>query len=154
MIRLLLVALLVVVLFGWAMPLSPAGRQRFKRWTLRAALAMLLIVLLRSGLVTLSLIGAGVLAVLRFALPTLIRLLPTLAARRATAFSGQVPPSAKPPRDMSRAQALEVLNLNEGATRGEILDSHRELIKKLHPDRGGSSYLAAQVNRARDVLLQ
>jgi len=54
---------------------------------------------------------------------------------------------------MTRAQALEVLNLREGATREDIMNSYRDLIRKVHPDRGGSSYLAAQVNRARDVLL-
>jgi curved DNA-binding protein CbpA len=54
---------------------------------------------------------------------------------------------------MTRAHALEVLDLAEGATRDEILKAYKDLIKKVHPDRGGSSFLAAEVNRARDVLL-
>ncbi|MEZ5571884.1 MAG: molecular chaperone DnaJ [Halioglobus sp.] len=54
---------------------------------------------------------------------------------------------------MGRAEALAVLGLQEGATRDEILAAHRQLIQKLHPDRGGNDYLAAQVNRARDVLI-
>jgi curved DNA-binding protein CbpA len=54
---------------------------------------------------------------------------------------------------MTAAQAAEVLGIRDGASRSEILEAYRELIKKVHPDHGGSSFLAAQVNRARDVLL-
>lgn len=54
---------------------------------------------------------------------------------------------------MNEARALEVLGLEAGATQEEVIEAHRRLIQKLHPDRGGSTYLAATLNEAKRVLL-
>ncbi len=55
---------------------------------------------------------------------------------------------------MNRTQALEILGLGSNPTREEILSAHRHLIQKLHPDRGGSTYLAQQLNEAKARLLE
>jgi hypothetical protein len=55
---------------------------------------------------------------------------------------------------MSRADALEILGLGSQPTRDEIVAAHRRLIQKLHPDRGGSTFLARQLNEAKRRLLE
>ncbi|MBI1209036.1 MAG: DnaJ domain-containing protein [Azospirillum sp.] len=55
---------------------------------------------------------------------------------------------------MTTDEAYQVLGLEPGATPEAIKDSHRRLMVKFHPDHGGTSYLAAKINRARDVLLK
>ena len=54
---------------------------------------------------------------------------------------------------VTRAEALAVLGLGEGASEEDIVAAHRTLIQKLHPDRGGNDYLAAKINEAKDFLI-
>ena len=75
------------------------------------------------------------------------------------------PPAAGPPPGggsqsmgrragwMSPEEALQVLGLQAGASEAQIREAHKRLMRAAHPDSGGSDWLAARINQARDVLL-
>ena len=56
--------------------------------------------------------------------------------------------------ELTQTEALEILGLEPGSSDEEIIQAHRELIQKFHPDRGGNNYMATKLNLARDLLLR
>lgn len=148
---------------------SDPSKARMKRWGLfLVGLMAFAVVLLRFGVNWLVVAIGAIVAVLSRALPLVLRALPLFGLWRrfksqgpnpwGTPHSGAPPPGGdapfgRRPNSMSRAEALQVLELSEGASRQDILNAYRRIMKTVHPDHGGSSYLAAKVNEAKNVLL-
>ena len=95
---------------------------------------------------------------LRNAYGLISQVLPLWLQRQKAQQSAHAQEPSKPVVPMAIQEALDVLGLAGDITKGDIneqmvLDAHRRLIQKLHPDRGGNDYLAAKINQARDLLL-
>ena len=58
------------------------------------------------------------------------------------------------PKNITIKEAYKILGIEAGATREQIIDAHRKLMQKFHPDRGGTAYMAAMINDAKRVLLE
>ncbi|OHX36048.1 MULTISPECIES: hypothetical protein [unclassified Methylomonas] len=168
MIRIVLLLLVVGLFFAvrwWmALPAKPSG-DKLRQW-LTIGGVLLLAVLALSGRLGWLFGALGVAAAFVWrGLPILIRAAPQLqrlwlwfqTSRRDSGRSGQAGSGqgrGGKTAAMSEAEALEVLGLKIGASQADIVQAHRKLISRVHPDRGGSDYLAARINLAKRVLLK
>ena len=102
----------------------------------------------------LAAVGAALLPLLRHGLVLLLRYVPFLSRLYwAHRQQGRSDRQHQATGTMTREQALAVLELGPNPSRQEIINAHRQLMAKVHPDKGGSTYLAQQLNQAKEELL-
>lgn len=149
--------LLLYVLLRHFNRLDGPGRKRFWVWMLFSLFFALVIFLTITG--RLHFIAAIVTAVLPFAkkLVPLMRYVPLLRRlykQNQQQKSQDQSASTASSGSLSLEEAYQVLGLQTGASKEDVVEAHRKLMQKLHPDRGGNDYLAARLNQAKDKLLE
>ncbi len=147
---------------------SPIQRKRVTKSILLSLLIIVLLILGGTGHLNWLLAAGGVVvAFLLRSLPLLLRYGPELQ-RLWRMLRGSKPSyqadtqtesesfrSAKNTNTaMTAAEAYKILGLTPDANRQEIIAAHKKLMQKMHPDRGGSVYIASQINLAKDMLLK
>lgn len=155
---LIIIAVIVLAMMWWrsVRVRLEAERRGYILKSVALALAGVMIVLAAAG--RLHWVVAAVGAVVAF-IPRLLGLLKyiPLIDRLVKGYRGNQQQGGNAPGpakdSMGREEALSVLGLKDGATRQDVIDTHRRLMQKVHPDRGGSDYMAAQLNKAKATLL-
>jgi hypothetical protein len=123
--------------------------KSFLLWTLALAGATLAGLLLLTGKG-----GIALFALTAFGPLIWERVRDRLGFPRASASPGARPAGRAAPRGgMSREEAWKVLGLQPGASAAQVQEAYVRLMRAAHPDGGGSDWLAARINQARDVLL-
>ncbi len=153
LILLLAIAFVVYVLYRRAQATPPEQRKaEYVKLGLGVAVLIVVALTVTGRMHWIGAVITGLLVAVRQMLPHLVKLFPILASmRNKGAAERATPPQSSP--NMTTKEALAVLGLDEGASEEDIVAAHRSMMQKNHPDRGGSDYLAAKINQAKDKLI-
>ena len=150
----------VFYLLRWFSNADPKNVRKSIPWGAIGVVVLVLLVLAVTGRIDAALAGFAALMVWGMRVLSMIQMGKRFTdmfkktrdggSEQAGAGEGQ---PRRPQPNMSAEEAYSILGLKPGASDDDIKAAYRRVIGQLHPDRGGTDYLAAKVNQAKDVLL-
>ena len=148
----LLLAALLFLLLNWWANAELKSAKRSLTWAIVGVCVVLGMVLLATGKALLAAVPAGF-ALFRMAGPTVAKLLlgQVMSGKFRKGNTGNTASTGQ--SQMTRAEALEVLGLDDGASTTDVNEAYKRLMAQVHPDKGGSDWMAAKLNAARKTLL-
>ncbi|MGS2716580.1 hypothetical protein ACVBE9_00265 [Eionea flava] len=151
----LLIILFIVLLFLAIrhIKLQPPEKQSSLRWRygLYALLGLAILLVMSGKLHWVAGAIAAIFPLLQRFFPLIMRALPFFKNRKNTTHHQKSP--TQKVGGMDKEKALQIFGFDILPEESVIIQRHRELMQKNHPDRGGSDFLAAQINEAKEVLL-
>lgn len=144
----ILLAVLLFMLLNWWANAEVGSAKRSLVWAIVAVCLLLALLLIGTGKAVAAILPAGY-AALRMFGPSLAK---WFVANRLFGRQGAQQGSTAGTDSMTRDEALEVLGLEDGASERDINDAYRRLMSQVHPDKGGSDWMAAKLNAARKTL--
>ena len=152
------IAIAAIGLILWHKITRSKGEQRKKLmlWSLFGIIAAILAILTVTGhlnIITAAIAGAVALIPRLLQYSRYLPLVRNLYQKHATADTQTQTPPKPGEQKMTLNEAMEILALEPGYTETDVITAHRRIMQKVHPDRGGSDFLAAQINQAKEVLL-
>ncbi len=151
----------IFYLLRWFSNADPKNVRKSIPWGAVGVIVLVIIVLAVSGRIDAALAGFAALMVWGMRVMSMIQMGKRFTdmfrktrgdGTQGDAYGGAGAQAARPPA-MSTAEAYSILGLKAGASDDEIKAAYRRVIGQLHPDRGGTDYLAAKINQAKDLLL-
>jgi len=161
MIRIYLLIALVAIFFWLKKLFNKTGieRKSYIKRSIFVFLAFLVVLLAVLGRLHWIIAGLGMLLAFAVrAFPMILRYAPQLQKifqlwRQSNGKTSQSRSAQKKSSSLTKEQACRILGVSITASKQEIVDAHRKLMLKNHPDRGGTDYMAAQINQAKERLL-
>lgn len=156
----LLFTFIIILIVGfrcWAALKKHSAKERKKlaiKSTIYVLITIIILLAISGRISWIVAAGAALIPIVKIIFIFIWKSLPLIQVwMRTRGARGNRTSSVDTNNKITKSEAWEILDLEPGSADEKIIQKHRELMQKLHPDRGGSNYMASKLNLARDVLL-
>ncbi len=149
LIPLILLTIVVIMARRYVNNSTTAAQKKSRKITV-ALMAFALIMILLALFHRMHWVGAALAVIAPFARLLISSLVDRLQKGKISTTTNATPSN----NELTEDEALQILGLQKPFTSDDVIEAHRKLMQKFHPDRGGNDYLASRINQAKELLLK